>query len=727
MITVILTRTPASTRRRNSCYSSTKRLINEEENESLEEDQQEFQFPVFPTSISAEEFLAINSPKPLAPETSKCKLEESPQQQIVEETQVKITVKHATVSKTATKPVSPNLRIEKRFKVDQLCSDPVLTTEELLVKRLEEERQAEKQKIEKRKKLYEKLKANGFQSVTEPKRQEPKKLTVPKTPNSILDKKLGKRVPSVLRKSPPKEEKKQKLDHHHGPTIPIPFSFETDKRLQNHNQLTQDVNAMNSTTSSNGLMKSRSNSESLTAAELAVKFFQDARHYEPSKSNKELKLTEPHSPKLMTSVRSKSFSRAVPLSKEELEAKEMEEIQNKPFKALPLDKRIFESHGELGVPKVSVKPPTIPVDIELRTDKRAFRHSQTLSNDANESFQFKALPLPDFIKGEPERPPSPPAKKHFQPTIPVSPKFHPLHSHSAEAGDEDQYKELRRASSAPARRQKPHHSIIEMQKKLQEDMIKKPAEKSLTKPQEFHFRSDMRGEFRKQQFQEQLLKEQENEMKKREFKALEFNPDKISSHSFTVKPSVKPLTEPEPFHLKSLELHSEAVEEFQQHIVKESEEKLKEEIKHKTFKAKPLPKTTYEPEIIVDLEDKENARNVSMKPLDIVLESDKRAEKRKQFDEQLRQSMLNQELLQKQLLLEKEEEKQKHLQSLRRKTIEEGGLMFKAKPILQNDPFPVKKKPTKDLTHPKSPNLKLKERREMKQSLSNSSTMLSAK
>jgi hypothetical protein len=116
-----------------------------------------------------------------------------------------------------------------------------------------------------------------------------------------------------------------------------------------------------------------------------------------------------------------------------------------------------------------------------------------------------------------------------------------------------------------------------------------------------------------------------------------------------------------------------------------------------------------------------------MKPLDIVLESDKRAEKRKQFDEQLRQSMLNQELLQKQLLLEKEEEKQKHLQSLRRKTIEEGGLMFKAKPILQNDPFPVTKKPTKDLTHPKSPNLKLKERREMKQSLSNSSTMLSAK
>ena len=41
------------------------------------------------------------------------------------------------------------------------------------------------------------------------------------------------------------------------------------------------------------------------------------------------------------------------------------------FKAKPIDKRIFDSMGELGVPKVAAKPVTETVPFELRIDKRA--------------------------------------------------------------------------------------------------------------------------------------------------------------------------------------------------------------------------------------------------------------------------------------------------------------------------------------------------------------------
>jgi hypothetical protein len=151
----------------------------------------------------------------------------------------------------------------------------------------------------------------------------------------------------------------------------------------------------------------------------------------------------------------------------------MEDFQKRPFKAKPVDRRIFESCGELGVPKVSVKPPTIPVEFNLKTEKRGFfspRASRKSVLDSQEnveqdtSFQFKARPLPSFIKEAPIALPEPPVKKNFQPTVPVSPKFHALHHHEddyEETVNPDKYKELRRASSAPARRQKPHHSLAE--------------------------------------------------------------------------------------------------------------------------------------------------------------------------------------------------------------------------------------------------------------------------
>jgi hypothetical protein len=659
--------------------------------------------------------------------------------------------------------------MEKRFKLKHLVetAEATLSTEEKLVQRLNDEKEKKRKEIAKRKQFYEKLKNNGIHPTSscflsdqeeEEGRSENKKkvLTIPKSPTFLSDKRLGKKeIKGEKKRSSSvcafassagsaafvQDSKPLSL------TVAQPFSFETEKRILIHH--------MNHSQSNGNLEEEekaclRQKKNSFTASELMTKFFQqELRHYE-SNSNKEeneagassstgvKELTKPVSPVLLTKRRAFSSSNSsgmiLPLSKEEIEATEMEEIAKHPFKARPINKRIlYESHGEYGVPKVPVKPCTIPVEISLRTDKRATspRLSRpSMSTDNEDRAVFKALPLPSFTA---ERLPTPPSKKYFQPTVPISPKFHPISERENSFTRNDEFKELRkdRASSAPARRQKPHHSIVEAQKKADNEAWKHQSSrdnqvtngrKEVTIPKEFHLESDLRGEFRKLQFQEQLMKEEEENAKKREVKALPLPSFSSLSHSQPVVIVSKPLTETQPFHLLSVDRHEASMEAFHLQMMHDIENKMMEEEKHKNFKAKPLPKSTYEPETIVvpstGKGDEENHHPNMIKSVEIILESDKRAEKRRQFDEMCKKQQFNQELLQQQLLQEKELNKQRELALLRRKSMEEGGLMFKAKPVLSQDPFPLKRKrlPLRQtLTTPKSPNLQYDERRKAKQ------------
>lgn len=65
-----------------------------------------------------------------------------------------------------------------------------------------------------------------------------------------------------------------------------------------------------------------------------------------------------------------------------------------------------------------------------------------------------------------------------------------------------------------------------------------------------------------------------------------------------------------------------------------------------------------------------------------------------------------QETLQKQ----KVEYEQKIMKEMRRKSVDEGGLCFKAQPIMSTDKFPSKTIKAVPLTEPKSPYLKTKQR-----------------
>lgn len=84
------------------------------------------------------------------------------------------------------------------------------------------------------------------------------------------------------------------------------------------------------------------------------------------KAQYQLTLTVPQEFQLETALRARPSTAK---SRDELEAEELARIP--PFKALPLNMKVLESHGELGVPKVTKRPLTEPQEFHLKTDARA--------------------------------------------------------------------------------------------------------------------------------------------------------------------------------------------------------------------------------------------------------------------------------------------------------------------------------------------------------------------
>eukprot|EP00697_Spironema_sp_BW2_P015689 gnl/Spiro4/6640_TR3429_c0_g1_i1.p1 gnl/Spiro4/6640_TR3429_c0_g1~~gnl/Spiro4/6640_TR3429_c0_g1_i1.p1 ORF type:complete len:377 (-),score=56.11 gnl/Spiro4/6640_TR3429_c0_g1_i1:66-1157(-) len=88
-----------------------------------------------------------------------------------------------------------------------------------------------------------------------------------------------------------------------------------------------------------------------------------------------------------------------------------------PFKALPLDRKILESCGDIGVPKIAKLPPTVPMDVDLHTAARATvpRIGDSAADGDEEEdaafSAFKARPVP---------------WTHYRPTTPTPPTAAPL-------------------------------------------------------------------------------------------------------------------------------------------------------------------------------------------------------------------------------------------------------------------------------------------------------------
>ncbi|KAM9317735.1 targeting protein for Xklp2-like isoform 2-T2 [Pholidichthys leucotaenia] len=137
----------------------------------------------------------------------------------------------------------------------------------------------------------------------------------------------------------------------------------------------------------------------------------------PSPVKNHLKLTQPHSPFLMTRQRNRPLTVK---STAELEAEEAEQLQKFKIKPVELNKNILESAEDLKKPPV--KAPTVPEGFQLEIERRLQERQATKKplEDDEKGHNFRANPPPSrILEGVVGLPP----KKVAPPTIPESPAF----------------------------------------------------------------------------------------------------------------------------------------------------------------------------------------------------------------------------------------------------------------------------------------------------------------
>ncbi|KAL2328189.1 hypothetical protein Fmac_021616 [Flemingia macrophylla] len=240
-------------------------------------------------------------------------------------------------------------------------------------------------------------------------------------------------------------------------------------------------------------------------------------------------LTEPKTPLLQTSLRARPPTVKSSL---ELEQEELEKIPK--FKARPLNKKIFESKGDIGIFCHTKKRVTEPQEFHFSTDER-------IPQPAAVADLFAKLSL----KSEPAHKPIP------RNTVP-----NPFHLHTEERGAEKEKK-----------------LVMELlQKQLEEENARipkanpypyttdypvippKPEPKQCTRPEPFQLESLVRHEEEMQREQEERRRMEQEEAKMREFRAQPI----LKEDPIPVPEKIrKPLTQVEEF---SLHVNNRAVD-----------------------------------------------------------------------------------------------------------------------------------------------------------------------
>ncbi|KAK9131846.1 hypothetical protein Scep_011374 [Stephania cephalantha] len=209
------------------------------------------------------------------------------------------------------------------------------------------------------------------------------------------------------------------------------------------------------------------------------------------------KLTEPKMPRLQTAMRARPPKIK---TSQELEKEELEKVPT--FKARPLNKKIFESKGEMGVFCNSKRQITIPHEFHFATDERI-----PPTRDVADLFDRLS------IKSESSR------HDHQLPRITTP---NPFHLHTEERGAEKEKK----------------FEVEIMQKQLEEERARipranpypyttdypvippKPEAKECTKPEPFQLESLVRHEEELQREMEERQRTEREEAQMRVFKAL---------------------------------------------------------------------------------------------------------------------------------------------------------------------------------------------------------------
>ncbi|XP_074461870.1 targeting protein for Xklp2 isoform X3 [Larus michahellis] len=456
---------------------------------------------------------------------------------------------------------------------------------------------------------------------------------------------------AVLRKHPPSPGRMPK-----GPTVPKPFNLsqgnkrKLEETTSEYVSLAEQVEAFQKRTPSRYHLRSRKSDEGPVPGKVV-----------------KARITNPKTPVLLTKQR---FRPATCKTTAELEAEELEKIQQYKFKARELDHKIFEG-GPLLPKKPPVKELTQPIGFELEIEKR-IQERESKKQQEEEHFEFHSRPCPtkilEDIVGVPE-------KKALPVTVPKSPVFTLKSRTRASGRDEEKEKEVVPVIKANPM---PHYGV--------------PFKPKM--PEQRHvevcpFSFDARDRERQIQKEKKIEEMQKEEVPK--FKAL---PLPYFDHVKLPEKKVKNPTQPEPFNLQVDERGAAKLQSWKQQL----KEDLKRQKEAACFKARPNTVVYQEPFV----PKRENtllseSLSGSIVPESFELATEKRAKERQEFEKRLAHIEAMKERHQEQFRQQQEEREKEEVAKLRQE------LVHKANPIRKYRSVEVKPS-DQPLTMPKSPN-----------------------
>ncbi|NWX20426.1 TPX2B protein, partial [Aegotheles bennettii] len=453
---------------------------------------------------------------------------------------------------------------------------------------------------------------------------------------------------AVLRKHPPSPGQMPK-----GPTIPKPFNLsqgnkrKLEETTSEYVSLAEQVEAFQKRTPSRYHLRSRPHDGPV-----------------PGKVVK-ARLTNPKTPVLRTKQRLRPVTCKTAA---ELEAEEVEKIQQYKFKAREFDHKIFEG-GPLLPKKPPVKELTHPIGFELEIEKR-IQERESKKQQEEEHFEFHSRPCPtkilEDVVGVPE-------KKVLPVTVPKSPAF-TLKSRTRVSG-RDEEKEKQAVPVIKANPM-PHYGVPFKPKMPEQRQV-----------EVCPFSFDARDRERQMQKEKKIEELQKQEVPK--FKALLLP---YFDHVNLPEKKVKNPTQPEPFNLQTDERGAAKLQVWKQQL----EEDLKKQKEAACFKAHPV---VHREPFVPKKENKMLSESLSgsVVPGSFELATEKRAKERQEFEKQLADIEAEKGRRREEIRQRQEEEEKEEIAKLRQE------LVHKANPIRKYRSVEVKPS-DQPLTMPKSPN-----------------------
>jgi len=276
------------------------------------------------------------------------------------------------------------------------------------------------------------------------------------------------------------------------PLTPKPFKFLTDSRIHDSDRSTMILPGGRSPFEKSIVQKIN---------EMRTKLPGRWRHKPETPSpHKPLKITKPRSFKLRTKFRSR------------VTVEDISQIPIPQFKARPLNRKIFESAGELGLSKIIKKEVTQPEEFTLLTEdrikKRKLDQSKVVEITQNEPRPFKARKLDmNVLSGSYMVQ----TKTARLPTVPESPN---LRTKSRSQTNNHR-------SILPATPMSPHITFRArpMPPTTAHPFVPTIHEHIATVPEPFKLRTNDRGATHQKQLENRLIEEKEKENEMRVFKA----------------------------------------------------------------------------------------------------------------------------------------------------------------------------------------------------------------